>query len=292
MAPALCGWRACHIFYHADQNRLLRELVDPLMRELLAARMIDRFFFVRYELGGPHVRLRWRISSDTAQEAVEAALADRAEQFFARWPSITPVPHERIHAVNRALQSATPSEADMVYSDNTFAWFPVQFEIDRYGGIDCLSDSLDLFCLSSARVLEMLDTNRDDRTGWTRTAMLRITLRLARALAVDEHDFRALAAYGERFMGPQFAAYAKRADEFFARKKHALIMLVRRELEHELEDELAAAARRFAGRLAGLPADARWYAAASHIHMTANRLGLTNAEEVYLSRMLLLAYER
>jgi hypothetical protein len=43
--------------------------------------------------------------------------------------------------------------------------------------------------------------------------------------------------------------------------------------------------------LAELPEKARWYLAASHIHMTANRLGLTNGEEVYLSRMLFRAVE-
>jgi hypothetical protein len=286
----LSGWREYHIFYHADQNCLLRQLVTPLTRELLDARVIDRFFFVRYELGGPHLRLRWRLISGTAEDAAEAVLADLAEQFFAAWPSTSPFPDERIRALNRAL-AGTPSEADMVYPDNSWVAFPVRFEIDRYGGIDGLCDSLDLFHLSSVQVLRMLAGHADTGTGWTRTAMLHLTLRLALGFADNEDELLTLAGYGERFMGPRFAACAKRADEFFARKQQELAALVRREFENTTADELTACTYRLVKRLADLPDDARWYAAASHIHMTANRLGLTNAEEVYLSRMLFLALQ-
>jgi hypothetical protein len=48
----------------------------------------------------------------------------------------------------------------------------------------------------------------------------------------------------------------------------------------------AAGPRRLAWELREAGRDVRWRIATSHVHMTANRLGLLVAEEVYLARML------
>jgi hypothetical protein len=288
----LGGWRAYHVFYHGDQCRLLRHLLIPLVQQLLAAGVIDRFYFVRYGLGGPHVRLRWRLLNEAAGDAAEAALAERARLFFAVWPSTSTLADERVRTMNRSLEPANQAEADTVYPDNTWRCFPVQFEIERYGGSDRLPASLDLFALTSAHVLRDIAAHGECGKGWTSAAMLRSILQLAWGLTEDEErGFLSLAGYGERFMGPHFAPCAERAASFFGRQRQGLTTWVRRELENPDDKELASGGYHVARQVAGLAVDARWYLAASHIHMTANRLGVTNAEEVYLSRMLQLALE-
>jgi hypothetical protein len=293
--PAPFGWRACHIFYHADQGCLLRRLVIPLVRELHASRVIDRFFFVRYALGGPHVRLRWRLVDESGENVAEAALSEQARQFFDEWPSTNSVSEELIKMRNRSLSGWDPttrSEADRVHGDNTWEWFPVRFEVDRYGGLDCLQDTLDLFCLSSLHVLRMIAEHEDGASEWIRPAMLHFALHLACGFARgNEEEFLSVAGYGERFMGQDFAPCARRAEQVFTRRRQELMAFVSGERQKTDAYDLAAGAHRIGMRLAVLPPDIRWYAAASHVHMTANRLGVTNAEEVYLSRMLILALQ-
>ena len=82
-------WQAFHLFYHADRNLLLLRLIRPLVGSLARAGAIDRFFFVRYELGGPHVRLRLR-STPGAMDVVEERVREASADYFARWPSVQP----------------------------------------------------------------------------------------------------------------------------------------------------------------------------------------------------------
>jgi hypothetical protein len=97
-------------------------------------------------------------------------------------------------------------------------------------------------------------------------------------------------------MRDRFAPCVEQGDAIFDRRRGQMLEMVGRELEELAAgdvnaDGLAASAGSVAAGLEGLPASARWFPAASHIHMTANRLGLSNAEEVYLSRMLARAVE-
>jgi hypothetical protein len=291
-------WHAYYVFYHGDRDLLLRELVHPLVSELVRARDIDRFFFVRYALGGPHVRLRWRATSEAHAAAAEAALAQAAARFFRDWPSSTSIPEERIREANRPLlldAMAGPAD-DQVYPDNSWRRFPVELEVERYGGPQRLPASLDLFTVSSALVLGWL-ARSGDSPARMRAAGLRIMLQMAWGLAGgDETVFLELAGYAPRLMGSEFDACSRQGDTVFGRRPSRMVEAVRLELARLTggagtfePDGLAASASRLISEADGISASPSWHFGASHIHMTANRLGLTNAEEVYLSRMLWLA---
>ena len=286
------SWRAYEIFYHAHQDRLLGRLVLPLVRDLLREGVIDRFFFIRYELGGPHVRLRWRAPSDSDVDAAEALLAERAADFFALWPSPEPLPEEEVRRTNRMLLDLDPmtrSEDDQVHPDNSWRAVPPLFEVERYGGPECVGASLDLFTLSSARVLQWLGARDEPGGGWVRPAYLRLTLQLAWGLAGGEEEFFDLAGYGPRFMGEAFAPCVEQGDAVFTKRRGEMIERVRGDLEALADPDLPGAN---IADIAGMAAagcclgGGNWYTLASHIHMTANRLGLKTTEEVYLSRLL------
>src|SRR3954451_23309696 len=76
-------WRAARVFYHGDRDAMLRHLVWPLLTQLTAERLCDRFYFVRYSLGGPHLRLRWRLRQEADAGRAENVLARLAGDFFA-----------------------------------------------------------------------------------------------------------------------------------------------------------------------------------------------------------------
>jgi len=51
-------WLSLHAFHHGDLDALLMHAVRPLLARLRADRLLDRYFFLRYWDGGPHLRLR------------------------------------------------------------------------------------------------------------------------------------------------------------------------------------------------------------------------------------------
>jgi len=287
----LAAWRAYHLHYHADLDPLLDELVRPLVAGLLADGRADRFYFVRYGLGGPHVRLRLRWTGEPATAAVEAAAAD----FFRRRPSLDSLAAEEVLRRNRPFLTVDPladDSEDRVLPDNSLHLAPMRFEIERYGGAGRFAETLDLFALSSACVLLMLAGERRRLSAGLRlNRAIAVTAAMAWGLAEDEADFFDLAGYAERFMGDLLAHCGDQADRAFERQSDTLIELLRRALQQPADAGhpralLAEGGRRLAAQVADLSADVRWYVAASHIHMTVNRLGTLNAEEVYAGRLL------
>jgi hypothetical protein len=290
------SWRAYHLHYHEDQDRLLREMLAPLVARLRHEGRIGRFFFVRYNLGGPHVRLRWQPLGDPAD--AEGALAAAAADFFLRAPSTASLPEATVRKLNRTVLRIDPlagPQDDVVVPDNSWQPAPVRFEVERYGGHGRLGATLDLFTASSERALVLLDELRALSEGRAQTHFVRLVLQLAAAFAGDDEELvAALAGYGMRFMGSAFAPCAEKADHFFAAHAEVLGALADEALAPAALDgePLVAAVRRFLPALEGLGEKKRWHVAASHLHMTANRLGLLNPDEVYLSRLAELVVRR
>jgi hypothetical protein len=123
--------------------------------------------------------------------------------------------------------------------------------------------------------------------------MLRMAISLAWGFAKDEDDLVELADYCRHFFDERVGPAAKYGDEVFARQTTQIVELLRAVLEDLANPEdisglaaLTAGAGAISSRLGELSTEASRYLATSHIHMTANRLGLINPEEVYLSRIL------
>jgi len=295
-AGAAPDWRSYHVFYHGERNHALLQLVSPLVCELLNSGVINRFFFIRYGLGGPHLRLRWSVPDRHAAVLAERRLEERASQFFASFPSTGTLPEEKIRQMNRTLLGNEPVgqlEKDPVYRDNSWGSFPMVFEEQRYGGPESFPLSLELFNLSSVTVLRGLSEQRGSVHVWARTALLRFAAQLAWGFAGDEEEFISLAGYAERFMGKDFARCVLEGDANFDRRSGEIAAMLGAELKKLAAEDLpleahvlASGAQCVARSLISRSAQARWNAAASHIHMAANRLGINNAEEVYISRIL------
>ncbi len=298
---SLLRWRAYHVFYHADRDRMLRELAWPLMLELASLGVIDRFYFVRYSLGGPHLRLRWRLKDENTSGRAEEVLQKRAAGFFDKYPSKAPVAQDQILATNRAIATTDPAaraDVSRVYADNSWRQFTPVFEINRYGGADHIGASIDLFCISSLAILKMLDERGNSRRDWINSAMMRLALQLAWGLAGDEEDFVRLAAYASEAWGDSLEPCIREADLVFSRQEKQITELVIAELESVCASKncepssLVNISRGLAAEISGLSRQAHWPITSSHIHMTANRIGLNNPEEVYLSRLLWRGVER
>ena len=285
-------WLSFHLYYHEDLGRVVRGFVSPLVSTLLHRGWIDRFFFLRYSLGGPHVRLRLRAQQEN-QAAVTETTRRGADLFLSRTPSTRPLEEDFIRSQNVAILGSDANETDAsVYPDNTFLSVPFGPEIERYGGVDLLDLSLDLFTASSIEALRFLSAYHAEPLSRRLVLALRVLLRQALYFAADEEELSSLMGYAVASWGDSFQGILEKSDRVFAQQREVFGGV----LETEMADlagsgqtdelTLAAAVRRLSLALAGKERSIRWRIGGSHLHMTANRLGLSNPEEVYIGRLL------
>jgi hypothetical protein len=278
------AWVSFHLHYHEDQDRLLLGLVEPLVETLLAGGLIDCFFFVRYPLGGPHIRLRLRCRPGSA-EPVAAAVAEQSEQFLRAHPSRRSLEEEVIRKHTRSLLAQDRQEDDdAIYPDNFVRAAPCRFEVERYGGDALLEPSLEFFAVSSARALELLRGCASDPSRRLH-AGLHLILRYALGFAqhFEEHIalLRRFPVVSQKKAPP---GVLSKAGQIYEQQKAGFLSLLRRELEAPHGD--VRRARSLAQEVRSADEKTRRRIFASHLHMTANRIGLSNIEETYISSIL------
>lgn len=287
----MTSWLSFHVYYHGDRSLLLRQVVRPRVTEWLSGEgLADRFFFIRYSLGGPHVRLRVRLLSPEAGDFVRDQLCESAEAFFADHPSPSTVPDEEIREQTRRLVAGDPLEHDeTVYPDLHVREAPFLPETERYGGASHFQASVDFFMASSIVALDFLERYGDKTWPQQLPQVLRLLIAQGKGLAADPSRARELFRYGVDSFGVEMPTILESGDAAYEKQSAVFQRLVRAtpsvaaNSALELLHDNARALRR---RLDSMDPAARWRILWSQMHMTANRMGLNNPEEVYLSKIL------
>jgi len=164
------GWVSAHLFYQGDLDRLLVELIAPLAAELVSAGLADRYFFLRYWDGGPHVRLRLAAPA-AAREQVRARVASGAASFFRERPSRDVVDDAGYLADAARLARAERMRryARRPYPNNSLAFIPYRPEYERYGRAAAMRAVERHFVESSAIAMSLLrsgvSANQRDTTA-------------------------------------------------------------------------------------------------------------------------------
>lgn len=292
------AWSAVHIYYHQGLDCLLGELVKPLLRALVVEDKITRFFFIRYRLGGSHLRLRL-CSATGDREQLEDRVSRAVSEYLAMRPSVSTIDPEKVRRETEALVESAPNENDStVYPDNTHRVVELQPEIDRYGGEDVFDSSLSVFNLTSLLALHHLDSVRRSSLSGQRMALcFRLLARQAFAFARQPDDALHCGTYAIRAWGERYPAILRRAELVFDHQRDVFEQLLVAEMAQHQErldgervpaslDEIVMSGLALLGDvLEPLSAEQRAGVGMSHLHMTANRLGLLNPEEVYLCRL-------
>jgi Lantibiotic biosynthesis dehydratase C-term len=290
-------WLSFYIIYHTgNRDRLLVDLVRPLVRTLLQEGLIDGFFFVRYSLGGPHIRLRLKVSPGCEVKVREAVHRD-GESFLRAHPSPAAVPEPEIRKMIESRGQQDPREGeDVVFEDNALLEIPFEPETERYGGADLLSGSLDFFARSSARALQLLTRQASTAKGDWLAVALRLQVRHQLGFARGVEELKSFISARQAGASESASRIRMHADQVFERNEGRLPLLVRNEIERLAGDlsplDDSEAARQLSHQLADAAEATRLNVFRSQIHMTANRLGLRNVDEVYLARLLWRALQR
>jgi thiopeptide-type bacteriocin biosynthesis protein len=263
-------WLSAYLVCDEPWTPLLRGGVRPFVETACASALCDRFFFIRYWEGGPHIRLRLR----PARGVDPAVLRGQVDVAFGGRLSV-------IHA----------------------AYEP---ELERYGGPERIDIAERQFEASSRAVLAALEED----WPYEKALGAAVTMHVAFAVAArwsrrEAAAFfgRAIAGLAHWLVGPQPSPEALRellgafADRF-APQREALRRHVDAVWEAALGQECdgmpwLADWTRESGTLLGElrdtlggRLDAAFPILVSYIHMTNNRLGVANHDEAYLAFLL------
>lgn len=163
-------WLAHHVFYASDSNPIIVEAVRPLVAKLREEGLIDRWFFIKYWMDGPHVRLRTHPSGPEQRETVEKRVREALEDFLARRPALYESNQELLGDLYKDMFLAeyTQEEWDEKYGadgqmpmqpNNSVVRYDYEPEYDRYGGRAGIDIAEWHFEYSSETVARLLATS-------------------------------------------------------------------------------------------------------------------------------------
>jgi thiopeptide-type bacteriocin biosynthesis protein len=275
-------WLSGHIAvegnaYGRPGDEVLLDVVDRFFAECAGAGWIDRYFFIRYFEGGPHIRVRVRGDAEILDEHVAPLLSRRA--------------------------------------GSALRWVPYQPETERYGGTEGLELAECLFQESTRAALLItrnIDGDRSARLGKVLLSMIVFVYvftrkpqnaylysrdyarNYLRTVAREEDAARPLtSAFDVGYSRQAELLSAVILDAWERLEENAGIFpalddyrLALEETRSRLESLLGA------GRLATMagPVTNMWQAihwiGASYLHMMNNRLGASVPEEAYLAHLI------
>jgi thiopeptide-type bacteriocin biosynthesis protein len=294
------GWISAHLFYHADADLLLTRLVGPLTADLAADRLADRFFFLRYWDGGPHLRLRLAPRPGCGDE-VRARLRARAAGFFERHPSPAPL-DSRGYAAQAAVLAAAEGVPDYLPHPrpaDSLEFIPYRREHHRYGHGSSMDAVEEHFVEASRIALELVATGMPAGFRTTAAYSTLLVAWLASGTAPAQ------ARWGGPPRGPALAraeaAYDRQREKLraIARAAHAQVRHATRAEVHHATHEVRGGGGPRAGALAGWARSLTRLRAALELltgppapavidlcaHLMCNRLGVSVHEESHLRHL-------
>jgi len=322
---AAAKYVSAHIFYNTtDLTPLLLQCVAPLLIDLRQKCAISRAFFIRYWLGGPHIRLRMLPASGVTFADISKAIEPMIKQFFTRFPSSTDVDRKTYGPMMRQLFEAEygrdaylaqygNSREIPIYPNNSLHYFDYEPEYAVYGGSEGVSLAESHFDCSSSTVLDVLHIAQ----GWSRAAMLSKAMEVMLHFVAAFHskpDESAcyLRDYVARWSNGKFfpvrdhweARFERAYDQQSATLQEHVYRLLSREDSGEsqqtrLFDNWQRHARELRREISALylsnklqfphpvsQTTATNNLLAAYLHMTNNRLGLRISEEAYVAYLL------
>ena len=149
-------WIGQHVYHYGPSDELVVRCLGPVTERLRAAGAVDRGFFLRYWLGGPHVRWRLRTTPADAPSVADAMLA-AAQDYLEHQPSTLELDADAYLTAQRALAEREDGvETAGLTPDNTVVQIPYEPEFAKYGGPPGIEFAEELFDESSSIAVRAL----------------------------------------------------------------------------------------------------------------------------------------
>jgi hypothetical protein len=163
------NWISVHIFYYGDQNYLLVQSIAPLIASLREQGLIQRYFFIKYWVEGPHIRLRLLPAQGADEDKIKHMVSQAITAFLERHPALY-IPREfsplaktmfiREYGEEKWRETYGKGEQMPLRPNNSFAFIDYEPEYVRYAGPAGMELSEWHFEQSSDTVIDLLrETN-------------------------------------------------------------------------------------------------------------------------------------
>jgi thiopeptide-type bacteriocin biosynthesis protein len=190
-------WISIHVFYSLEQRTLLLECFAPVLAKLSRQSLLQRFFFIRYWEGGPHIRLRVAPVAG-AEEYVREELESTIRAFLLEKPVFFVMPEgSQVWAKRNFVleygeeelyRKYGPEGIIPSYAENTLHHIAYEPETERYGGPEGILASERHFHVSSQMILDRLAWDNMHITGVKHAQAITIMLGLCFAFLETEQS--------------------------------------------------------------------------------------------------------
>lgn len=312
-------WLSLHV-YCSDHDQLILESIDPLTRKLVVNSLVENFFFIRYLEGGAHVRLRLSCLHPELT-LVERLARDEIEPHLHHQPSRRQLARTPSAEVTTSPSLLTCLEDPSSKKDGVVERAEYHPEWSRYGGTAGVAIAESIFKDSSELAISVLRQISGQPTRRLPTALrvmgviVGVFCRERRLAAAFLRSYRAHAGAVMKSLGKDFGpeptldqnalrirAAVRRetacwfdSNGFYVNPGDDLIVLRLYRQLGAARDAIVRATND--GRLDELSLGKAFSAlphvdrvlttlAASHLHMTNNRLGVPLHAEAVLASVL------
>ncbi|MFE9402673.1 lantibiotic dehydratase C-terminal domain-containing protein [Streptomyces sp. NPDC006530] len=288
------GWRALHVHLpHSLQTAFLRDVIRPVVR---AGEGGDRFFFLRYWQGGPHIRLRIDGAAPERADAIRAAL-------LAGMPAMTAelsAEYDYEVSLQADLARLEGESTQAIRAPGTVEPMAYLPEYAKYGGVEGVRIAEELFCRTSAAVLDLAAARPTPEPKAPVGEAIRIMAMSLRGSGLDLDQSRQfLGGYEEFWRRYVPEGYDRTWDGLYERTRPKVLELCeavwregRTDVFHDIYANALTAARQ-AGTASGedlgdlvLGGTPYTRCLSNYIHTTNNRLGIIPAGEAFVAHVM------
>jgi hypothetical protein len=214
-------WIALHVFYASDANPILVEAVRPLVEELRQEELIDGWFFIKYWMEGPHLRVRFRPARPELAGTVRRRATEALQAFLDRRPALYDTDIDGLGDLYKKMYLAEYGQErwDADYGDgampfrpnNSIAELPYEREYDRYGGPAGIDIAEWHFEQSSDLVATLLATSNTHVRPVLLGLATQLSLMTAYTFLRDDDRVR---TFFERYRGFWETSYQEPSDDY------------------------------------------------------------------------------
>lgn len=141
------NWMSIHIFYASNVNPMLVEAIEPLIGDLRERGLIQRSFFIKYWLEGPHIRLRLLPAESADEEEIKQRVEEAIYAYLKRRPALYSADHEGARSFYKDMFIVEYGEQKWIETygengtmavrpNNSLHYIAYEPEYHRYGGVD------------------------------------------------------------------------------------------------------------------------------------------------------------
>lgn len=141
------SWISLHIFYSSNANPVIVDVIAPLVEDLRVRGTIQRYFFIKYWMEGPHVRLRLQPAPGVTKERVKQEIEPMINAYLERRPALYDIDQDEYRSFHKDMfiaeygQNAWDEKFGEVgemglRGNNTWHYIEYEPEYRRYGGVD------------------------------------------------------------------------------------------------------------------------------------------------------------